>query len=856
MMEQYLGLKEQHKDKLLFYRMGDFYELFFEDAEIASSIMGITLTSRGKHLDVDIPMCGVPHQKVDQYLIKLIKSGFIVAICEQIESAEEAKKRGYKAIVKRDITRIISPGTTIEEDLFQSCDNNFLFSFKVKDQGFASAWLDLSTGSIFIKNVNEGSVIDLIEEVKPSEVIFHKKDSKDLITPEKEYYFKATVLEENDYMSSMKLKDFIHDYKSNDYCKEEQYLLENLIRYCQDTNSILNMSFSTPIRISNAKFVEMDVFTKNNLELVTNSRGERKNTLLNTINRSVTSFGSRLIENWLNYPLRSKSEINSRLDRVEILYKNPEVLEKIRGLLKKIPDLERALTRLHMGRGTPIDLNYLKVGLAKSSEIDQLLKKHHLISLFNKSTITDIQNIYESLMSSLVEAPTPNIRNGNFIQTGYFAELDEYRNLQDSSKILIANMQGEFSKKTCIASLKIKFNNTLGYFIETPSSHSNKMLGPEFSNLFIHRQSTANSIRFTTKELLNLETKIIKARDSSLDIEIRIFEDLCAMALSKIREIKLLSQFLAELDVFCSLADLALKNSWIRPEITNGKEFYVKNGRHPIIEESLRKYGSHQFIPNDCNLSQRKKFINLLTGPNMAGKSTFLRQNALIGILSHMGSFVPACEAKIGKISKIFCRMGASDNLAKGESTFMVEMRETALILKNADESTLVVLDEVGRGTSTYDGMAIAWACLEHLHNENKARTIFATHYHELTKMSEDFCFIENLSVSAKEWKGELIFLHKILTGEASGSYGIKIAELAGLPDLVIKSAGRMLKRFNESRDSPQDLSIKFNKGLSERKEQLQKLDEFKKTLNNEELDMMSPKEALDFLYKLKDSIS
>ena len=856
MMEQYLGLKEEHKDKLLFYRMGDFYELFFEDAEIASSIMGVALTSRGKHLDTDIPMCGVPHQKVDQYLNKLIQAGFIIAICEQVESADEAKKRGYKAIVKRDITRIISPGTTIEEDLFQSSRNNFLFSFRVKNEAFSAVWLDLSTGDIFIKNVSEGSVINLIEEIEPSEVIFQRQDNENIFSPDIEYSFKVTELRENDFLPSIQLKDFIHGYDSAHFCKDEKYILKNLIRYCQETNSTHNMSFSSPIRVSNENFIEMDVFTKNNLELITNSRGERKNTLLSTINRSVTSFGSRLMESWLNYPLVCISDINSRLDRVEILFKHPDTLEKIRSLLKKIPDLERAITRLHIGRGTPIDLNYIKVGLAKSFEINQILKEQRLILLFNNSIITKISDVFELLDSALVEAPSPNVKNGNFIKAGYSEKLDEYRGLQESIKIIVANMQGDLSKKTSITSLKIKFNNTLGYFIETPSSHSKKILSPEFSDLFIHRQSTANSIRFTTKELLQTETEIIKAQDTSLDIEIKIFEELCSIALSKIRELRLLTQFLAQLDVFCSLAELALQNNWIRPKITTAKEFCIKGGRHPVIEESLRISGSGHFIPNDCHLSQKKTFINLLTGPNMAGKSTFLRQNALIGILSHMGSFVPAQEAKIGKISKIFCRMGASDNVSKGESTFMVEMRETALILKNADEFTLVVLDEVGRGTSTYDGMAIAWACLEHLHNENKSRTIFATHYHELTKMSEDFCHIENLSVSAKEWNGELIFLHKILIGEASGSYGIKIAELAGLPDNVIKNAGRMLKEFNRSAHNLKTTNSKFVVSDYEKKEYYQNLDEFKKSLNSVELDTMTPKEALDFLYKNKNIIN
>lgn len=854
MMEQYLRLKEKHKDKLLFYRMGDFYELFFEDAQIASSVMEIALTSRGKHLDVDIPMCGIPHLKLDQYLIKLIKAGYVVAICEQTETADEAKKRGYKAIVKRDVTRIITPGTLIDESHLESSKNNFLFTFAEVNDSSSAAWLDLSTGSIFLKCIRKESIFDLINEVNPSELIFCSETFSELISKKNLGSKKITLLNEAAYFNETALSDFIELNDKDSFTDAEITTIKYLIGYCHETNLPKKLFFSRPIRISTKNFLEMDVFTKNNLEIITNARGERKDTLLSSIDNTVTSFGSRLLENWLNYPLVSTHKIDARLDKVQALYEKFFTLEAIRDLLKKIPDLERATTRLQLNRGTPIDLNYLKVGLSKSKEINDKLSSNEFINVFDDSGIHTLSSVIETLELSIEESPSSNIKEGNFIKKGYSQELDKNRDLQESGKRIIASMQTDLIKETGINSLKIKFNNTLGYFIETPSGYSKKILGEEYFNIFFHRQSTANSVRFTSSELLEIESKILNAREICLNLEVKIFEEISSLILSESTQIRRICDYIAELDVYCSTAFSAKKNQWVRPELLKTRDLLISGGRHPVIESSLKQHSAAEFIPNDCSLSRENTFINLVTGPNMAGKSTFLRQNALIAILAHMGSYVPAREAKIGQISKIFCRMGAADNLARGESTFMVEMRETAQILKNADDKTLVILDEVGRGTSTYDGMSIAWSCLEHLHEVNKSRTIFATHYHELTRMADYFEGILNLSVSAKEWKGKLIFLHKIIKGKASGSFGIKIAELAGLPKNVVKNADNILKSLKKSSTFSEpnpDRSLSSQTDVKDKKDSDLIID----TLQKLDLDSTSPKMALEILYKLRGSI-
>ena len=852
MMEQYLRLKEKHKDKLLLYRMGDFYELFFEDAEVASSAMEVTLTTRGKHLEMDIPMCGIPHLKLDQYLIKLIKAGHNVAICEQIESVNQAKKRGYKSIVKRDVTRIITPGTLIEEGHLESPSHNFLFTYAEKNKTSSAAWLDLSTGNIFLKNIGRNSILTLIGEIKPSELVFCSDSFSKLLAINSNEIPRVSVLEKNDFFDYGDLSSYIDLDETDSYSDAEKHAMGSLLTYCHRTNFPFEMSFSTPVRISNSKFVEMDFSTRNNLELTQNTKGGRQDTLFSAIDNTVTNFGSRLLENWLNYPLMNIIDVNSRLDKIELLFENLDVLETVQSFLKKIPDMERALTRLQLNRGKPKDFIYIKSGLSKSREIDIFLRRKPFDCLLDCSLIRALENIWKALEDSLEEDPSLSFPDGNFIKKGCSIELDENRSLQESSRIHIANIQAQLIKRTHINSLKIKYNNTLGYFIETPASHSKTVLSQEYSEIFFHRQTTANSIRFTTNELLTLESKILTSRELCLQIETKKLEELRLMILSYGGKIRVLCRSLAELDIFCSGASLAKKNRWVRPEITEGKDFVIKNGRHPVVEKSLKLSKSNDFIPNSCELLEKKAFINLLTGPNMAGKSTFLRQNALIGILAQIGSYVPADSAKIGKISQVFCRIGASDNLAKGESTFMVEMKETASILNNADNRALVILDEVGRGTSTYDGMSIAWACLEYLHDHNKARTIFATHYHELTNMSKDFTGIQNLSVSAKEWKGELIFLHKVLEGKAAGSYGIKVAELAGLPKKVIKISNDILDKLSREPNFSQ-LTKSSNKADTNEKEIYDKnLKILMETINDLDLDSTTPKLALEILYKVK----
>jgi DNA mismatch repair protein MutS len=614
----------------------------------------------------------------------------------------------------------------------------------------------------------------------------------------------------------------------------------------------------TPVKENKEKILQIDPATRRNLEILRNLKGEKAGSLLTTIDKTQTSPGARLLERWLSGPSTDLTLIKGRLDCVRLFYKNKDLRERVQNLLKETPDLGRILTRLSIDRSGPRDLSSIKNGLVQAEQLNQEFSNIDLPDLIKEKNgvLIGFSDTILMLSNALDENPPQLIKDGNFIKKGFSQSLDEHQLLKDDNKKIISQLQASYVEKTGISSLKIKYNNVLGYFIETTTNHSEKMFSQGFSDLFIHRQTTANSVRFTTIELSSLETKLLNATGAISSLEKEIFDTLKGSVLSRIVPLTYLASTLAEIDVFCSLGYLASDSEWVEPKLDQSRDFKIVSGRHPVVETSINRTGNTPFVSNSCNLSAIKGGANiwLLTGPNMSGKSTFLRQNALIAILAQIGSYVPAAEAKIGLFSQVFSRVGASDDLARGRSTFMVEMVETAAILNQADDRALVILDEIGRGTSTYDGLSIAWATLEHLHSKNKCRALFATHYHELTATSKTLESVQNATVAVKEWEGEIIFLHTVKSGSADRSYGVQVAKLAGLPSSVIKRAQFILNSLENSskKNNITDSLPLFSSPINHPKD-VKKLDPLRVKLRNSNPDSLSPKDALQLLYELKD---
>lgn len=876
MMQQYLGIKEDYADCLIFYRMGDFYELFFDDATIAADVLDITLTKRGKNQGQDIAMCGVPFHAYESYLAKLIKASYKVAICEQTETPEEAKKRdGYKALVKREVIRVVTQGTLTEDTLLQPKQNNYLCTFILGPVHAALAWCDLSTGFIGAQSVERESLSHHLIRLNPSEIIASEKDKEfcfqlDSETQAKISFEPATRF--NERSAEITLKN-LYQVKTLDsfgsFKKEEIITAGALIDYIERTQ-LGQMPYIAPIQQhADDSFMHIDGATRRSLELTQTQKGAYKGSLLSYIDRCQSGAGSRLLNQWLSSLLTDKNNIEQRLNRVSLFKKLSNIRTDLRQSLKENPDLERALGRLTIGRGSPRDLDAIKTSLNQSltlkSQLSKIDQKDEIQSLINNlSHSPDISQLKETLEEAITIDPPALTRDGGFIAKGFNPELDRFRSIKEDSRKLIAELQGKYVSDTGINTLKISFNNVLGYFIEVSSKYGDKLLISANSNEkqtaedtkthpYIHRQTLANSMRFTTPELSQLERDIMEASTKALAIEQKLFDELvekvsaCAPALNTI------AQTTAELDVYCAFAKLAEDENYTLPTITEDIRFDIIGGRHPVVEQALKQNNTSPFVANDCTLNEKDK-IWLLTGPNMAGKSTFLRQNALIAILAQIGSFVPAESAEIGIIDKLFSRVGAADDLASGRSTFMVEMVETAAILNQATEKSFVILDEIGRGTATYDGLSIAWACLEFLNSANQCRTLFATHYHELTSLEESVTALSCHSMQVKEWQGDIVFLHKVVNGAANRSYGIHVGKLAGLPSAVLERAESILallekdKKTNNLDSLPLFTSANPSKttGNSAEQEKIMKL--IKKLEPND----LSPRDALDFLYELK----
>lgn len=868
MMAQFLEIKSQYPDALLFYRMGDFYEMFFDDAVAASEALDIALTKRGKHLGTDIPMCGVPVHAAENYFLTLIRKGFRVAVAEQLESPAEAKKRGAKSVVKRDVVRLVTPGTLTEDSLLEPRRHNFLAAYAdIRGDG-AIAWVDISTGEMRAGPCSRVRLLPELARLAPSELLVSDTAFDELLPVIEETGSALTPLSRGSFDSTAAEKRLISLYSVGSldafgaFSRAEIAALGALVDYLDITQKGKLPLLRPPIRELASQLMQIDAATRKNLELSQTLNGTRKGSLLDTIERTLTSGGGRLLGRRLASPSTNLDELQSRLAAVDAFTAHQALRGDVREILRRVPDMDRALSRIAMARGGPRDLVSLRSGLEQCLTLHKLLVNEDLpdaITSQNQSLIGH-DKISEFLEKTLIAEPPILTRDGGFIANGFHAELDEMRKLRDEGRQIIAEYQAEYAADTSVSTLKIKHNNVLGYFIETTAAHAEKMLRPPLSERFIHRQTTANAVRFTTLELSELETKILNAGGRATEIELQIFQDICSQVLNVSADLFAAAASLAQLDVFAALADLAISEDWVRPIIDDSRAFAIKGGRHPVVEMALKAQNGTPFVANECNLSAKtgNSSIWLLTGPNMAGKSTFLRQNAIIALLAQIGSFVPADSAHIGLVSQLFSRVGASDDLARGRSTFMVEMVETAAILNQADERALVILDEIGRGTATYDGLSIAWATLEHLHGVNTCRALFATHYHEMTALSGKLSGVENATVTVKEWDGDIIFLHEVKRGAADRSYGVQVAKLAGLPPSVIERAKIVLEQLEKGEreggvrqkslidDLPLFSTISTPAPIA-------KVSAIDERLNQVSPDELTPREALQLLYELKD---
>ncbi|WP_435661402.1 DNA mismatch repair protein MutS [Leisingera caerulea] len=869
MMAQYLEIKAAHPDALLFYRMGDFYEMFFEDAVNAAEALDIALTKRGKHNGDDIPMCGVPVHAAEGYLLTLIRKGFRVAVGEQLESPAEAKKRGSKSVVKRDVVRLVTPGTLTEDSLLEARRHNFLVSYSELRDEAALAWADISTGAFHVMPVARVRLSPELARLAPSELIVADGPAYDAARPlADEYKIPLTPLGKASFDSTAAEKRIctLFNVSALDgfgtFTRAEVSAMGALIDYLEITQKGKLPLLQPPQQEAQDRVVQIDAATRRNLELTRSLSGGRAGSLLSVVDRTVTPGGARLLEQRLSSPSRNLDTIHQRLAALDFAVENTRTAEDLRAALRKTPDLDRALSRLALERGGPRDLAAIRNGLSQAEVIAELCGGRELPALM-ANAIADLQG-FDDLLSlldaALVAEPPLLARDGGFIASDYDPELDEARTLRDEGRSVIAAMQKKYAEHTGVSSLKIKHNNVLGYFIETTATHADKMMSPPLNETYIHRQTTANQVRFTTVELSEIETRILNAGNRALEIEKRLYTGLSGAILDAAARLNTAARGLAELDLLTALADLARGENWTRPKVDNSRAFHVQGGRHPVVEQALRQQGGETFVANDCDLTaQDGAAVWLLTGPNMAGKSTFLRQNALIALLAQMGSYVPAESAHIGVVSQLFSRVGASDDLARGRSTFMVEMVETAAILNQADDRALVILDEIGRGTATYDGLSIAWATLEHLHEVNRSRALFATHYHELTQLASKLEGVDNATVAVKEWEGEVIFLHEVRKGAADRSYGVQVAQLAGLPASVVARARDVLDMLEQgSREGGSKIQIDdlplFAAAPPPQPKAAAGPSPAEEMLANIHPDDLSPREALEMLYKLKEA--
>lgn len=873
MMAQYLETKKAYPDYLLFYRMGDFYEMFFDDAVAASKALDIALTKRGKLEGADVPMCGVPFHAYETYLSRLIKHGFKVAICEQMEDPKEAKKRGAKSVVKRDVIRLVTAGTLTEENLLDSRRNNFLLSLAKTGDMLGVSWLDLSTGDFFLeeiglKNKPEAVVVSsLLSRLSPVEILVSDRylQSPKLFEVFNEYRKKLSVLPEARFNFENARRNLLNLFKVEtldaygSFSRAEITAAGVLMDYVETTQKGQMPRVEKPVKIYERQVMEIDGATRRSLELLESSSGDRGNSLLSVLDRTVTGAGARMLAGRIASPLVDTKEIGERLNVVEFFLNEEFIRDDVRALLKACPDIERAVSRLSLERGGPRDLAAIKTTLAAVPRLKNILSgasSQNMVSELPEAVarlagrMGHHENLVDELERALADELPLLARDGGFIREGYYPPLDEIRRVKNNSQQIILQLQEKYAAATDIPNLKIKYNNLIGYFVEVPAKFATRMLE---NKDFIHRQSVLNAVRFTTVELTEIENEIRGAGEKLLATELELFNKLVTEVRIAADDISRTAKALAELDVGAALADLAAEKNYCRPEIDDSFCFDVEDGRHPVVEASLAREHGGAFVGNDCRLGGDYSNIWLITGPNMAGKSTFLRQNAIIAVMAQIGSFVPAKRARIGVVNKLFSRVGASDDLARGRSTFMVEMVETASILNRADERSLVILDEIGRGTATFDGLSIAWAVVEHLHEVNRCRALFATHYHELTSLVGKLHKMSLHCMKIKEFNDEVIFLHEVIDGAADRSYGIHVAKLAGLPPVVLKRAEQVLSSLENDKKNANIKELADDLPLfSSLKKEEKKPSAVDAALAEICPDNLTPREALDELYRLK----
>lgn len=880
-MEQYIEIKRQNPDYLLFYRMGDFYELFFEDAITASNALALTLTSRSKHEGRNIPMCGVPYHAYETYLARLIKMGYKVAVCEQAEDPKEAKKRGYKEIVRREVARLVTAGTVTEDELLNAKRNNYIAAACIKGTEMGLAWLDISTGAFFMQSLpleklSPAAVLSgALARLCPAEFLFEDKflGNSDFYELFKEYKDGLSPLPAARFNYESALQTLHKAYKVKtlaaygDFTKNELTAAGVLFDYVENTQKGKLPQMQPPKRVFAGDIMEIDQATRKSLELLSPQTAGGVS-LLDIMDKTVTGIGGRLLAERLSAPIRDIKQINDRLDAVTFLIDNPEVRREIRRILRMCQDMQRAVQRLSLERGGPRDLWDLAETLSLVPALQNVIlsfahyQKDSIYSappfelgriareFFDHSSLAaEIKNM---LLDDRCALPLL-ARNGDFIKKGALPPLDFLKNIRKESAAKCEQLRLRYTEETGISSLKVKDNSIIGFYVEVPSKAAEPLLD---NPRFIHRQSVLNAIRFTTEELTKLQEEVFSADERALEMECEKFDQLVTRVLSQAEEITKTAESIARIDVAAAMAELAAEYGYVRPQVDDSCDFFVTEGRHPVVETALKKEGSASFVGNNCGLEEKADRLWLLTGPNMAGKSTFLRQNALIAIMAQMGSFVPAKSAKIGIIDKLFSRVGASDDLARGRSTFMVEMVETAAILNRAGPRSFVILDEIGRGTATFDGLSIAWAVVEHLAEINKCRTIFATHYHEMTKLANTIPVLSLHCMKIKEFNNEVIFMHEVIPGAADRSYGIHVARLAGLPELALTRSEQILKLLEEQKQSKALNTVEAELPLFENlKKEVEKSEPspLAKMLQDLDIDALTPREALNQLYSLKE---
>jgi DNA mismatch repair protein MutS len=874
MMAQYLAIKREHADYLLFYRMGDFYELFFDDAVKASAALDIALTKRGKHNDADIAMCGVPVHSAESYLLTLIRKGFKVAVCEQTEDPAEAKKRGSKSVVAREVVRVVTPGTLTEDQLLSARRHNYLAALARAGGAYALAWADISDGAFHVTTVDAGMLLQTLARIEPAELLVPDAlATEEQIAPlVREMGARATLLPALKFDSGVgerllksQLKVAALDAFGS-FSRAEIAAAGALLGYLELTQKGKLPALSPPRQQAQTHVMAMDAATRRNLELVQTLSGEFQGSLLATIDRTLTAAGGRELAERVLSPLTDVGAIEARLDGVDYFVRATPSREAVRGVLRRMPDMARALSRISVDRGGPRDLGAVREALSLARALSEAVSRRDgALSALPQSLERELKRLADTgaavapLAAKLARVLGPDLpmlaRDGGFVAPSAHARLDEARALRDDARRVIVDLEGRLKEQTGIASLKVRHNSVLGYHIEITAANAEKLKTSETGRAFIHRQTTAQAQRHTNAELSELASKIADAAGEALSIELQMFDELVGDVKAAMGALGEIAGVAARLDVLAGLAELAVEADFVRPAIASGLAFKISRGRHPVVEAALKR-DAQGFVANDCDLSPAGVGrLWLVTGPNMAGKSTYLRQNALIAILAQAGSFVPAAAAEIGIVDRLFSRVGAADDLARGRSTFMVEMVETAAILNQATERSLVILDEIGRGTATFDGLSIAWATVERLNSVNSSRALFATHYHELTGLAQRLDGVANVTVRVKEWQGGIVFLHEVVPGAADRSYGIQVAKLAGLPPDVLKRAQDVLHAL-ERGDSGRRAKTMVDElplfAATAQQPSQPRESEVEARLKAVNIDELSPRAALQFLYELK----